>query len=115
MGLWACFTLLVDAAAQSVVDQRSLTLAAGCFWSVELVYQRIPGVVATQVGYAGGSVQHPRYEEVARGRTGHAEAVQVHYDANIIGLSQLLDVYFDIHDPTSLNRQGTRTQSKVTL
>ena len=71
-----------------------------------MVFQRIPGVVTTSVGYTGGSLSNPSYEQVSSGRTGHAEAVQVSFDSSVITLPQLLDVFFDIHDPTTMNRQG---------
>ena len=89
---------------------ETLTLAAGCFWSVEMVYQRIPGVVSTRVGYAGGSLRGPRYTDVVSGTTGHAEAVEVTFDAELVQLNQLLDVFFEIHDPTTLNRQGGQVE-----
>ena len=98
------------------------TLASGCFWSVELVFQRIPGVVSTQVGYCGGKTETPSYAAVSRGTTGHAEAVQVQFDPTVVSLDQLLDVFFEIHDPTTPNAQGeicTRqlhfVQSRLTL
>lgn len=71
-----------------------------------MVYQRIPGVLSTRVGYAGGSLQRPRYVDVLSGTTGHAEAVEVTFDAELVQLDQLLDIFFEIHDPTTLNRQG---------
>ena len=82
------------------------TFAAGCFWSVELVYQRLPGVLSTQVGYTGGHIDHPTYHQVCSGSTGHAESVRVEYDPEQVSYSHLLRVFFDKHDPTTLNRQG---------
>jgi peptide-methionine (S)-S-oxide reductase len=82
------------------------TFAAGCFWGIELAFQRVPGVVSTQVGYTHGTVKNPTYEQVCSGRSGHAEAVQVEYDKHAIGYKDLLTVFWDIHDPTTLNRQG---------
>ena len=90
--------------AQSALQKA--TFAAGCFWSVELVYQREPGVMDTSVGYTGGSVKNPSYEAVCSGRTGHAEAVQVTYDPAKVTYGRLLDVFFDKHDPTQVNGQG---------
>ena len=82
------------------------TFGAGCFWSVELNFQRIPGVVSTCVGYSQGHVENVTYEQVCSGNTGHNEVVQVTFDANTVSYEQLLDAFFNKHDPTTLNRQG---------
>jgi peptide-methionine (S)-S-oxide reductase len=82
------------------------TLAGGCFWCLEAVFQELRGVEQVRSGYAGGSVPHPTYEAVCGGTTGHAEAVQIRHDAAVIGFRDLLQVFFTIHDPTTLNRQG---------
>ncbi|MFQ5993583.1 MAG: peptide-methionine (S)-S-oxide reductase MsrA [Acidiferrobacterales bacterium] len=82
------------------------TFGAGCFWGVEARFREIEGVTATRVGYAGGSIENPTYKEVCTDTTGHAEVVQVEYDADRITYEQLLDVFWNAHDPTQLNRQG---------
>ena len=80
--------------------------AAGCFWGIEEKFNSTKGVVETEVGYIGGKTNNPTYEEICRGDTFHAEAVRVFYDTEIITYDQLLDIFFDIHDPTTLNSQG---------
>lgn len=86
--------------------------ASGCFWCVEGVYESVEGVLEVESGYAGGSIENPTYEEVCTGRTGHAETVKVYYDSSIISYPQLLEVFFDSHDPTTLNRQGPDSGSQ---
>lgn len=82
------------------------TFAAGCFWGVEARFQQLPGVTATAVGYEGGALANPSYQQVCTDRTGHAEAVDIDYDPAQITYEQLLDAFFSLHDPTELNRQG---------
>ena len=82
------------------------TLAGGCFWCLEAVYDELKGVTDVVSGYAGGHVVNPNYRQVCTGNTGHAEAVQVTFDPSVISYGDLLDVFFTIHDPTTLNRQG---------
>jgi peptide-methionine (S)-S-oxide reductase len=85
---------------------ETATLAGGCFWCLEAVYEQLRGVERVVSGYAGGSVPNPSYEAVCSGRTGHAEVVQVTFDPGQVSYRELLEVFFTIHDPTTLNRQG---------
>jgi peptide-methionine (S)-S-oxide reductase len=82
------------------------TFAGGCFWCTEAVFQSLVGVIRVESGYIGGSVADPTYEQVCSGTTGHAEAIRIHFDEQVIGYGDLLDVFFATHDPTQLNRQG---------
>lgn len=82
------------------------TLGGGCFWCLEAVYDEVRGVEDVVSGYTGGANANPTYEQVCSGRTGHAEVVQVTYDPSVVSFRDLLDVFFSIHDPTTLNRQG---------
>lgn len=82
------------------------TFAAGCFWCVEAIFERLEGVHAVNSGYAGGHVANPTYKEVCTGATGHAEVAQIHFDPSVISYADLLEAFFSSHDPTTLNRQG---------
>lgn len=85
------------------------TFGSGCFWCTEAVFQRLKGVEKAQSGYSGGEVENPTYEAVCTGQTGHAEVVQVTYDPELISYDELLEVFWNTHDPTTLNRQGNDT------
>lgn len=86
--------------------QEIATLAGGCFWCTEAVYQNLTGVQAVESGYIGGALPDPTYEQVCSGATGHAEAIRITYDPAIISYADMLDIFFATHDPTTLNRQG---------
>lgn len=83
-----------------------VVFGAGCFWHVEDLFSKIPGVTDTMVGYLGGTLDNPSYEDICRNNTGHAEVVQVDYDQSKVTFQELLDVFWNNHDPTTLNRQG---------
>jgi peptide-methionine (S)-S-oxide reductase len=83
-----------------------ITLAGGCFWCLEAVYERVDGIESVESGYANGHIPSPCYEQVCRGDTGHAEVVQLRFDPGRIGLRAVLEIFFGIHDPTTLDRQG---------
>ena len=82
------------------------TLGGGCFWCVEAVYERLPGILSVTSGYAGGQTENPTYEQIGTGKTGHAEVVQIEYDPEKISYQKIIDLFWDAHDPTTLNRQG---------
>ncbi|HTP89787.1 MAG TPA: peptide-methionine (S)-S-oxide reductase MsrA [Bryobacteraceae bacterium] len=85
---------------------ETVTLAGGCFWCLEAVYEQMRGVTRVQSGYMGGNLPHPTYQQVCTGRTGHAEVVQIDFDPDIVTIRDLLEVFFVIHDPTTRDRQG---------
>ena len=82
------------------------TLGGGCFWCLEAVFEMVPGVTGVKSGYTGGSVVNPSYNQVCGGSTGHAEVVQIDFDAGGVTFRELLEIFFVVHDPTTLNRQG---------
>ena len=82
------------------------TLAGGCFWCLEAVYDQLKGVTSVESGYAGGKTLNPNYQDVCSGMTGHAEVIQITFDPQVVSFQDLLNVFFTIHDPTTLNRQG---------
>lgn len=91
------------------MSYEKATFGAGCFWGVEFVFRRVPGVVEAQVGYSGGITPNPTYREVCSHITGHAEVCQVTFDAEVVSFDQLLEVFWAMHDPTQVNRQGPDT------
>ena len=88
------------------INMEKAIFAAGCFWGVELNFSKIEGVVETLVGYIAGNTSNPTYEEVCSGRSGHAEAIEISYDPEVVSYEQLLDNLWKIHNPTTLNQQG---------
>ena len=91
---------------------ETITLAGGCFWCLEAVYEQVEGVQSVQSGYSNGHVREPSYEQVCGGDTGHAEVVRVQFDNDVISLREVLEIFFSIHDPTTLNRQGNDVGSQ---
>jgi peptide-methionine (S)-S-oxide reductase len=92
--------------AETGTKREVATLGGGCFWSMEAIYQRLNGVISAQPGYSGGITKNPTYEQVVSGKTGHAEAIQITFDPNKISYQKILEVFFTVLDPTTLNRQG---------
>lgn len=82
------------------------TLAGGCFWCTEAIFRMLRGVASVESGYSGGNTKSPSYEDVCTGQTGHAEAIQINFDQNIIPFTKIIEIFFHLHDPTTLNRQG---------
>ena len=85
---------------------ETATLGGGCFWCVEAVYERLPGILSVTSGYAGGHTENPTYEQIGTGKTGHAEVVRIEYDPSKISFEKIVDLFWDAHDPTTPNRQG---------
>ena len=86
---------------------ETATLAAGCFWCVEPIYDNLAGVESVESGYIGGQTANPTYKQVCSGTTGHAEAIRIVFDSAVVTFDEILDIFFEIHDPTQLNRQGS--------
>ena len=100
------FTIFLFNLGMSMDKSDYATVGGGCFWCIEAVYQRIDGVISVTPGYAGGKSKTTTYKEVCKGTTGHAEVAKIEYDSNIITFEQILNVFWQAHDPTTLNRQG---------
>ncbi len=105
---------IINFYGQSLITKKSkmsnkleiATLANGCFWCTEAIFQRLEGVESLKSGYSGGTIKNPAYREVTTGRTGHAEVIQIEFNPSIITFQEILDVFFSTHDPTTLNKQG---------
>lgn len=95
-----------DNKTKKTSNLETITLGGGCYWCVEAVYENLNGVKSVVSGFSGGKMANPTYEEVCTGRTGHAEVVQVTYDKNVTNIYEIFKVFFTVHDPTTLNRQG---------
>jgi peptide-methionine (S)-S-oxide reductase len=87
-------------------ENETATLGGGCFWCTEAVYQQMKGVISVLPGYSGGHIKNPSYKEVCNGTTGHAEVVQISFNPSVVTFTEILEVFFQVHDPTTLNRQG---------
>jgi peptide-methionine (S)-S-oxide reductase len=94
------------------MEREVITLGGGCFWCMEAVFQQLKGVVSIESGYSGGAVENPTYKQVCTGQTGHAEVVQVTFDPRVVSLHDVLAVFFALHDPTTVNRQGADVGSQ---
>lgn len=97
--------------------EQSIVLAGGCFWGMQELFRKIPGVITTEVGYAGGETENPNYEAVSSETTGHAESIKIIFDADAVSLKEILNHFFMFHDPTTVNKQGndigTRYRSAI--
>ena len=106
LGAAFLLTALAVPAESEPMKTEKATLGGGCFWCVEAVYESLPGVRAVTSGYAGGQTENPTYEDICTGKTGHAEVVQIEYDPAKISYQRIVDLFWEAHDPTTLNRQG---------
>jgi len=109
MKLYAAIALILVSslhAGSPTMKTEKATLGGGCFWCVEAVYERMPGVISVTSGYAGGQTENPTYDDICTGKTGHAEVVQIEYDPEKISYEKIIDLFWEAHDPTTLNRQG---------
>jgi peptide-methionine (S)-S-oxide reductase len=106
LGAWVAGALAGNAQTMNTNQTELATFGGGCFWCVEAIFQKVPGVKSVTSGYAGGHVENPTYQQVCAGNTGHAEVTQVEFDPGVISFENLLGYFWDAHDPTTLNRQG---------
>jgi peptide-methionine (S)-S-oxide reductase len=104
--VWSASSCAATTLSTKKGDKEIATLAGGCFWCTEAVFKELRGVERVESGYAGGTVKNPTYEQVSTGTTGHAEVIQITFDPKVISYKELLEVFFVIHDPTTLNQQG---------
>lgn len=104
--LFLSLAMTATAETKPALKTELATMGGGCFWCTEAVLERLPGVKQVVSGYAGGRVDNPTYEQICTGRTGHAEVIQVEFNPAVVGYEKILEVFFEAHDPTSLNRQG---------
>ena len=112
--LFLTLTMTQSSSATAASKTESATFGGGCFWCMEAVFQRVPGVIHSVSGYSGGKTESPTYEDICGHGTGHAEVIQVEFDPAVISYAKVLEIFFESHDPTTLNRQGrTRATSIV--
>ena len=108
--IWIIFGFVLAETEKNINQNiEQATIGAGCFWCVEAVFEQLDGVVDVRAGYTGGNTENPTYEDICRGKTGHAEVIQIDYDSSLISFEKLLDIFWKSHDPTTLNRQGADT------
>lgn len=105
----AILFLLLSCAIMNAAEQKTAVVGGGCFWCTEALYQTVPGITSVTSGYAGGTVDNPTYDEVCSGRTGHAEVIQIAYDPAKVDYAKIIDLFWEAHNPTTLNRQGADT------
>ncbi|WP_066631881.1 peptide-methionine (S)-S-oxide reductase MsrA [Labilibacter marinus] len=105
-GVFILFTAALFFMSSEAKNKEVATLGAGCFWCVEAIYDQLEGVISVESGYSGGQTDKPTYKEVCEGTTGHAEVCQITFDPEVISFGEILAVFWSVHDPTTLNRQG---------
>lgn len=110
--LFIFMNMLVYAKGEKMESTQTIILGGGCFWCMEAVFEDVKGVTKVESGYAGGDIKNPTYEQVCTGTTGHAEVVKITFDDQIVDLKKLLNIFFAVHDPTTLNRQGNDAGSQ---
>lgn len=104
--MWKFLILMAGIVGGTNVMSESITVGGGCFWCTEAVFEQLKGVTKVESGYSGGTVTNPSYRQVCNGDTGHAEVNQITFDPKVISVGEILEVFFSVHDPTTLNRQG---------